>query len=269
MADNTFESGLLSVISPVETINGIWKFVHVPRVTTRCRSLPGHLLHLVLKGEYHLRTNRREYHIRPGNIIYYHESEDVEWLGNRRTVVFYSVGFTAPALAPLPLDRRVFPSDAVMRKAFHDLYTAAQLPGRTERSVKAFSALLTLLGRIEEKTLGFSKTPEEGCATWWSVEERIRRTRQFRPALDELADLACCSRASIVRSCRRATSESPMRRIQQLRMEEARGLLKFSTLNVTQVAEYLGYSRLNEFSREYSKYFSYPPRKESQPQMTT
>jgi AraC-like DNA-binding protein len=180
-------------------------------------------------------------------------------------VTFLSVGFTAPNLAPLPLDQRVFPSDPVMRRAFHTLYGAAQLSGRTERSLKAFSALLALLGRIEEKTHGFSKTPEEGCATWWAVEERIRRTRQFRPALDELAQLACCSRASIVRSCRRATGESPMRRIQQLRMEEARGLLKFSTFNVTQVAEYLGYPRLNEFSREYSKYFNHPPKKETQP----
>jgi AraC-like DNA-binding protein len=179
-------------------------------------------------------------------------------------VAFLSVGFTAPTLAPLPLDRRVFPSDPKMRKAFHDLYAAAQLPGRTERSLKTFSSLLALLGRIEEKKLGFSKISEQGRETWWSVEERIRQTRQFRPALDELADLACSSRAGIVRSCRRATGESPMRRIQHLRMEEARGLLKYSTLNVTQVAEYLGYSRLNEFSREYSKYFKYPPKKESQ-----
>jgi AraC-like DNA-binding protein len=50
-----------------------------------------------------------------------------------------------------------------------------------------------------------------------------------------------------------------MRRIQTVRMEEARGLLLFSTLNVTQVAEYLGYPRLHEFSREFSQYFGAPP----------
>jgi AraC-like DNA-binding protein len=264
MPDDTLDFGILSLASPVEFICGVWKFVHKPSGRSHCRSLPGHLLQLVLKGNYRIRTNRREYTIRPGDMIYYHETEEVEWLGNRKTAVFLSVGFTAPTLAPLPLDRRVFPSDDVMRKAFHALYAAAQLPSRTERSLKIFSSLLALLGRIEEKKLGFSKTPEKGCETWWSVEERIRRTRQFRPALDDLADLACCSRAGIVRSCRRATGESPMRRIQHLRMEEARGLLKYSTLNVTQVAEYLGYHRLNEFSREYSNYFHHSPKKENQ-----
>jgi AraC-like DNA-binding protein len=42
-------------------------------------------------------------------------------------------------------------------------------------------------------------------------------------------------------------------------MAEARGLLSYSTLNVTQTAAYLGYSRMHEFSREFSGYFGHTP----------
>jgi AraC-like DNA-binding protein len=262
MSKDTFDAGVLSIACLIEHVCGIWKFVHEPSGSSRCRSLPGHLLHLVVEGHYQLRTNGREYAIGPNDVIYYHEMEEVEWLGNRERVTFLSVGFSAPKLPPLGLDMRVFPSDPFIRKNFHALYEASLLSGRTERNLKIISSLSSILGRIEEKNHGFSNaSPEEGSA-WWTLEDRLRRDRRFRPTLEELADLAHCSRASIVRNCRRATGQSPMSRIRQLRMEEAKGLLRFSTLNVTQVAEYLGYGRVNEFSRDYSHYFKHPPSRE-------
>ena len=36
-------------------------------------------------------------------------------------------------------------------------------------------------------------------------------------------------------------------------MAEARGSLKFSTLNISQVAGYLSYPRIHEFSREFRR----------------
>jgi AraC-like DNA-binding protein len=50
-----------------------------------------------------------------------------------------------------------------------------------------------------------------------------------------------------------------MRPLQQITMNEARDLLTFSGLNVSATASYLDYPRINEFSREFSKYFGYPP----------
>jgi len=262
MRDDVFSAGILSMAGPVEFVCGIWKFVHEAGGGSRCRSLPGHLLHLVLEGHYQLRTNKREYAIRPGDVIYYHETEDVEWLGNQERVTFLSVGFSASKLPPLPLDMRVFPSDGVIRKNFHAFYEASLLSDRTERNFKVFSALLAVLGHIQEKKHAFSSASEEENSSWWRLEDRLRRERRFRPMLEELAEMAHCSKAGIVRNCRRATGQSPMSRIRQLRMEEAKGLLRFSTLNITQIAEYLGYPRVNEFSRDYSNYFKHPPSRE-------
>jgi transcriptional regulator GlxA family with amidase domain len=50
-----------------------------------------------------------------------------------------------------------------------------------------------------------------------------------------------------------------MRRLRELRLAEAQGLLRFSTLSVSQVAEYLGYPRVHEFSREFSRRMGRPP----------
>ncbi|MHC4874825.1 MAG: helix-turn-helix domain-containing protein [Planctomycetota bacterium] len=51
-----------------------------------------------------------------------------------------------------------------------------------------------------------------------------------------------------------------MQRLRSLRMSEARGLLIYSSLNITQIAQYLDYPRVHEFSREFKKYFGVSPR---------
>jgi AraC-like DNA-binding protein len=237
----------------------VWKFTREAGGPRRARSLPGHLLHLVISGSYGLRTNAREYGIRPGDLIYYHETEEVEWLGNDEPVAFYSVGFLAPALPPLPVETRVFPSEAPVREAFDDLYAAALLPRSPRRSLGLYAALLQIVLGIDfwRESVG----PERPAAgrDWWAVESLVREKRTFRPTLAGLARLARCSRASLVRACRAATGTSPMRRIRDLRLAEARGLLRFSTLNVSQVAAYLGYPRVHEFSREFRRLTGRPP----------
>ena len=52
---------------------------------------------------------------------------------------------------------------------------------------------------------------------------------------------------------------SPGKRVQKLRMDEAQGLLALSSLSITEIATYLGYPRVHEFSREYALYFGCPP----------
>jgi AraC-like DNA-binding protein len=50
-----------------------------------------------------------------------------------------------------------------------------------------------------------------------------------------------------------------MQRIREIRMAEAGKLLKHTQMNISQTADYLGYPRVHEFSREFSKFFGYPP----------
>jgi AraC-like DNA-binding protein len=247
------------VRAPVEGISGVWKFAREPGGPHRARSLPGHLLHLVTAGAYRLRTNGREYAIRSGDVIYYHETEEVEWLGNAETVMFISVGFLAPGLAPLPLDRRVFRSSAAVRAAFARLYAASLMPRVTARAVAEHAALLDILRRIDGWADSGPPEPEGAARTWWEIENGLRARRQFRAGLTELCRLAHMSRATVVRVCRAATGTSPMRRLRDLRMAEAQGLMRFSSLNVGQVADYLGYPRIHEFSREFARYHGHPP----------
>jgi len=244
---------------PVEGVSGVWRFSREPGGYHRARSLPGHLLHLVLEGFYRLRTNGREYDIRPADVIYYHETEEVEWLGNAGRVSFYSVGFLAPGLPPLPPERRVFASDEAIRAAFEDLYAASLLPRDSRRALGIHAALLRIVAGIDWWRQPAPAAPAESAALWWRLERWLRERRRFRSTIDELAAEAGCSRATVVRACRAATGESPMRRLRGVRMAEARGLLGFSTLNVGQVAEYLGYGRIHEFSREYRKACGHPP----------
>jgi len=238
-----------AVESPIECLSGIWRFTHEPDGYSQARSLPGHLLHLIISGKYRLRTNGREYDIQKGDIIYYHETEDVEWLGNEGPVVFYSVGFLARKLDPLPFDHRVFSSTSEQRDAFSEIYEASLAAPDIHRDLIMFAALASLLGSFE--TEGISGESSMAVMPWWRIEATLRSHKQFRASLDDLADMGHMSRATVVRSCRRATGLSPGERLRVVRMQEAEGLLAFSHLSITQIAEYLGYPRLNEFSREF------------------
>ena len=134
--------------SPVEEITGIWLFQNPPRRHCRCRSLPGHLLHLVLEGTYRLRVNERDYPIQPGDIIYYYESEEVETIGGAEPVSFYSVGFLAATLEPLSADSRVFPASPETRALFQQLYEGSLHLSRIDRQLRCHSALLGVLASI-------------------------------------------------------------------------------------------------------------------------
>ncbi|MBA4386560.1 MAG: hypothetical protein C0404_01185 [Verrucomicrobia bacterium] len=245
--------------TPVTGISGVWRFSREPAGHRQARSLPGHLLHLVLKGSYRLRTNGREYRIRPHDVIYYHETESVDWLGNDEEVVFYSVGFLAPQLDPLPPARRVFPSNMAIRRAFEDLYAASLKDRGVKRSLELHCALLRIVVEIDWG--GQTVVGEAGgrAELWWRIERLVRERHMFRPSLEELSALTRRSRASVVRACRAATGTSPMRRLRAERMAEARGLLLSSSLNITQVADYLGYGRVHEFSRDFASFFGHPP----------
>ena len=248
----------LSIRSPIDSIDGIWKFTREANRTNKCTSLPGHLLHLIVSGSYRLKTNGRGYKIIAGDLIYYHGLEQVEWVGDETEVTFYSVGFTAPLLQPLPLECRVFQSTDEPKEIFQKLYEASLMPASTETAFILFSQLSRLLGQIETLRAQFQLSPDSDNL-WWLVEKYFYAQQNFRPAIDDLCEKAECSRSTLVRKCKKATGKAPLARMQELRMAEAKALLKNSTLNVTHVSEYLGYPRIHEFSREFSHYFGHPP----------
>lgn len=248
----------IEIRSPIKSIDGVWKFSHAPGSVGKCYSLPGHLLHLVEKGSYRLKVNNREYQIVEGDLIYYHGSEIVEWFGNETEVIFYSVGFTAPDFPPLPLECRVFQSTEEPKVIFQKLYETSLEAPSSEKALVLFSELSRLLALIEQ-IRGQFKSADKTEDNWGKVEAYFYSQQNFRPSIEELCKFLGCSRSTIVRLCKKATGMAPLARLQAIRMAEAKALLKSTTLNVTHVAEYLGYPRIHEFSREFSGYFGQPP----------
>ncbi len=247
--------------APIEAVTGVWQFVREPWLRTTARSLPGHLLHLVTEGHYQLKTNGREYDVQAGDIVYYHESEEVEWLGDESQVVFYSVGFLAPGLKPLQIEHRVFPASRRLQQRFAQLHQAWSQDRETSRFA-IHARLADILDEVRQQR--FDETPGQAAAAarhepWWKVEAILRERHQFRPSIDDLCALARLGRSSLIRSCRQATGKPPIQRLREIRMEEARGLLLCSHLNVSQVARHLGYPRIHEFTRDFSAFHHLPP----------
>lgn len=246
--------------APVEAVTGVWQFVRQPWYRATARSLPGHLLHLVTSGQYWLKTNGREYEVKAGDIVYYYESEEVEWRGGDSQVAFYSVGFLAPGLKPLPIEHRVFPANVKLRRLFARLHQSWS----RDREACRFAIHARLADILDEIRRSPFAEPLKPAVVrpepWWGVEAILRERHRFRPSLEELATLAGLGRSSLIRSCRKATGQPPIQRLREIRMEEARGLLLCSQLNISQVAAYLGYPRLHEFTRDFSAFFSVSPR---------
>ena len=252
---------ILNIKSPVEYVSGVWKFVRTPRGDIKAKSTPDHLLHLVISGSYTLKSNNRVYEIKPGSLIYYYATEDVEWVESKETVVFYSVAFKSELFKPLPFEKRVLKAPKSTVSSFEKLYEYSLCQNEYIKTLGVYNSLVSILLDIQEITVdadGMS-SKNKAANVWNDVEQKIRTEKKFRAQLIELCEMSHKSRATLIRICKKATGKAPMSRIRDIRMSEANGLLQFSILNITQIAEYLDYTRIHEFSREFKKYFGVPP----------
>jgi AraC-like DNA-binding protein len=221
-------------------------------------SYPGHLLHLTVEGEVHEEVGGRVLRQRPGDLIWYHENE----LASGRVLiapwVIYSVNFLAPSLPPPPFEQRLRSGMLHLRPFFTSLmevwYDLSVPPAVREMRVQ--SGLLSLLSQITDYP---TQAADKAGELWWTLETAIRRDMSIPADLKRLAALCDKSPATIARSCRRAVGVSPMKRLRQVRMALARGLVRQSELSISEIAQRLGYKRVHEFSREYHHFFAKPP----------
>jgi transcriptional regulator GlxA family with amidase domain len=82
--------------------------------------------------------------------------------------------------------------------------------------------------------------------------------RSFK--IEELAEIARMSVASLHRHFKEVTAMSPIQFQKQLRLQEARRMLLTDSTDIADVAFRVGYESQSQFSREYSRMFGYPPR---------
>ena len=236
-----------------------------PTHTFQATSKPGHLLQYVVSGRVGQNCNGRHYQLGPGDLIWYHEDEWVDGHVEETPWVYYSVNFLAPRLPPPPFEARVVqrPVDEV-RPVFERLLAAWRDEGQNTftRACRVHAALLDLLGQTQMTPAGATDAAPVS-SLWWNLEERVREDFSRRVSLSDLADWCGKAQATVVRSCRAAVDQSPMKRVKQVRMSFARGLVRFSDLNMSEIADRLGYSRVHEFSRDYRQHFGLPPSREA------
>jgi AraC-like DNA-binding protein len=223
-------------------------------------SLPGHLIHLVVQGCAQQDCNGRQYLLKEGNLLWYHDDELVRGTVLQAPWAIYSVNFNAPELLPPPFESRLQPGRAGLRPLFeelHVLWKDEQLP-RLVRKYRAHALLLQMLSALVEQGQEPQRV-DPHVKLWWEIETELRKDLCQPVCLRRLSELSKSSAATISRSCRAAVGVSPLRRIKQVRLSLARGLVLRSTLSMKEIAVRIGYDRVHEFSRDYHKYFGKPP----------
>ena len=97
---------------------------------------------------------------------------------------------------------------------------------------------------------------------WWEIEAKVRADLSQSIDLEWLQEVGRCSERSIGRACQLATGMSPMKRIKELRLSFARGLVQYSQRSMTEIALDVGYPRVQELSRDYRRRFGVTPRQD-------
>jgi AraC-like DNA-binding protein len=229
----------------------------------RAGSLPGHLLQFMLSGKVRQEMNGRRYELRGGDVAWYHEDELVVGEVQEAPWAFYTVNFLAPMLPAPPFDRRVTRGTPAARRAFDRLLRAWRgiSAPPAARELRVQSALHMILAEsVDPQAKPFSTAP--ATRLWWDIEARVRRQLDQRVTLQSLEQITGRSTATIARSCYAAVGLTPMRRLRQVRLSLAQGLLRQSNLTVSEIAQRIGYGRVHEFSRDYHKWHGVSPTQE-------
>ncbi|MFI5356131.1 MAG: helix-turn-helix domain-containing protein [Opitutales bacterium] len=245
--------------SPVDSIRLVERFERpAANYTFKATSLPGHLLHLVVAGRVEQTCNGRRQQLAPGTVVWYHEDEWVEGRVLAAPWIYYSVNFAAPTLAPPEFDARLQAGRADLQPVFAALHAAWLLPPSRERDYRVQACLLDLLAALAPAASGPAAVMPDG-RRWWEVEAWARQHIDRPISLPDICRQFNLSPNTLARACRAAVGLPPMRRLKQIRLSLARGLVHYSDLNMTEIALRVGYGRVHEFSRDYRKAHGRPP----------
>ncbi len=227
---------------------------------TVATSLPGHLLQLTIEGAATHEITGRFYRIEPGSFVWYHENEMVDVEVIDAPWRFFSMNFIAPSLTPPPFEERVRKVGPAVADRFQYLVDAWR-DGDAHPSVRELrvqAAVLLLLAEVWTiPGVAFSTDPV--AQLWWELEIQVREDLSQPWDVSRLVEISGRSPATINRACHAALSIAPMKRIKSIRMSLARGLVRQSQLNISEIADRVGYPRVHEFSRDYRKRFNTTP----------
>ena len=196
----------------------------------------------------------------PGAAIWYNENELVRTEMLEAPWDYYTVNFVAPTISPPTSEQRLkrVGEHAVeafdrLLQAWRDVSAAPML-----RHIQTHAALLNLIALLLPEP-GSPYRMDTATELWWDLENKIRADLSRPLDLNFIQTFTGRSLRTIIRSCHCAVGMAPMQRVKQLRMSMARGWVLYSELPFAEIARRVGYSRGQEFSRDYRKEFNVTP----------
>lgn len=242
---------------PIEAVTGIW-MTTIPSFHTNLTKVPeDHNLQLVVSGRYQLKINDHNYSIKPGAMIYYYKGEDVYWLKNDEPVCFYSFVIKGAQIKPLPLHQRVVEASIEIANEFKNVHLAALDSFNHLNHLQVYCGLLRILKEMNFHFLEDNRQSQKNI--WSQVESKLLEEQNYRPQMVDLIKMSGYSRATLYRSCQELYGVAPAQRFRDLRLAKAKFLLLYTPMSITQIADFLRYPRIHEFSREFSSIFNLTP----------
>jgi AraC-like DNA-binding protein len=255
---------------PIEgsLIQGVQLVDRLTRPTTcafGAPSLPGHLIHYVVEGEVEQDASGQQQRLCPGTIVWYYENEAVHGRIVKAPWIWYTVNFTAMRLAPPPFDQRTWRGSAQVGKRFQLLLDAWRDMDASPviRHMRVIALLTELLMEMMQTTHAMHRV-DPSTHLWWDIEAMAREDLSRPFSLRLLQSLSHRSAKAIVHACHAAVGIPPMKQIKEIRLSYARGLVLHSRLPMTEIALRVGYSRVQELSRDYRKRYGVTPTKDRQ-----
>jgi AraC-like DNA-binding protein len=246
--------------APIQKIIIVDRIAHDYLGPFKSASLPGHLIHIVLSGEVEYEVGHRRQRLTPGTGVWHYENEPIKGRIVRSPWTFYSALFTGP-MPPPSFEERVFPVTPQAIERFQSLledWNDESGPPLL-RHLRTFSLLAQVLMEMLPSSAPAHQV-DAPTHLWWQIEARLREDLGQPIDLLALQRIGRRSQRSILRACRLAVGTSPMRRVKELRLSYARGLVHYSPMPMTEIAMRVGYGRVQEFSRDYHRRFGICPR---------
>ena len=134
-------------------------------------------------------------------------------------------------------------------------HAAGTEPDREAFALHALEELLLYCARIHEKTdLPHDDKPTQACL------DHIAANLATPITLNSLAKLSGQSVSRLTQMFRQSTGLSPMQYLEQARLERAMGLLSRTDMQITLIAEQVGFNNPFYFSLRFRKHTGYSPR---------
>jgi AraC-like DNA-binding protein len=223
----------------------------------------------VLEGEGQYRIKGRTYCIRPGSFLFVDAEVEVEArMPSHGPTIGLCVNLGMPEGLPREPADAMASGDPLVGSAIDPLAAVLDRYARLLRvASEPDSSLLRQI--LAETSLGIEdylvrhaakarRLPAIKHSTRMELLRRVERARAFIHdnaegplTLDAIAQHATLSRFHLTRSFTEAIGVPPLAYHRRLRMQHAARLLSETAMNVTQVAERLGYSSLVTFSRAF------------------